>query len=193
MAGQRRRDPSVDLAAFGARLLRFDPGALIRLREGRAWGRLPWDVLVSVSHASTGDRVVAAASGESRDADWRGALPPGSGRVVETIPASVIWDAARAAAATWREINSRPQTVGERAIRDALLDHAVITGTSDADGTEFVVPQRLVQAIVRVGLLRSDDAADVDVLIAGVWTGLRTASGEAWYRKPSGLSIRPLN
>ncbi|WP_117208504.1 hypothetical protein [Allorhizocola rhizosphaerae] len=178
-----------DIASFTERLLRFDPGALVRLRDGRAWGRLPWEVLVSVEYECAGDVVVSAASGEKRDADWHWPLPPiGKARVVEVLPASQIVDLASAAARTLREA-SAGRRVGERAIRDALLDHPVITGTSDVDGTQFVVPQRIVQGIVR---MRLNWPGGVDVLVAGPWTGLRTRIGEAWHRAPAGLTVRPL-
>ncbi len=178
-----------ELAAFKQRLLRFDPGALVRLRDGRAWGRLPWDVLVSVDHECAGDVVVSAASGEKRDADWHWQLPPlGSARVVEVLPAAQIVELASAAERALREA-SVSLSVGQRAIRDALLDHAVITGTSDVDGTQFVVPQRIVQGIVRMRLIWP---GGVEVLVAGPWTGLRTRIGEAWYRASSGLTVRPL-
>ncbi len=182
-----------DLSSFKERLLRFDPGALIRLREGWAWGRLPWDVLVSVPFACEGDAVVSAATGAARDADWHWPLPPvGSARVVEIVPASHVVEAASAAERTLREVSAgglRGRAVGQRAIRDALLDHPVITGTSDLDGTHFLVPQRIVQGLVRMRLIWP---GGVEVLVAGPWTGLRTGNGEAWHRASSGLSVRPL-
>lgn len=184
----------LSLRLFAARLARFDPAALVRLRDGWAWGRLPWNVLVRVEQETTGDYVIAATSLERRpDTDWRTALPPaGKERVVEAIPASVIRDAAQAAAQTLREVSSgglRGRAVGQRVIRDALLDHVVISGHSDADGSEFAVSQRLVQAMVRMGLVEGDN---VDVLVAGPWTGLGSALGSAWHRTSSPLTVRPL-
>lgn len=185
-----------DLAAFAARLLRFDPGALIRLRDGQAWARLPWDVLVCVPVETSGPRVVdsviSAADGKPRDAQWRGALPAQTARTVEILPAAAVRDAAEAAANTLREVSLtglRGRSVGQRAVRDALLDHPVITGTSDEDGTAFVVPQRIVQAIVRMELLSGDN---VGVLVSGPWTGLGTRLGSAWHRASQELTVRPL-
>ena len=184
-----------ELGRFAARLAHFDPTALIRLKDGWAWGRLPWDVVVGIRHeaADEHDHVINATSLEKRpDTEWRIALPPGKERVVEVIPAVVIKSAAAAAAQTLREVASgglQARAVGQRAIRDALLDHVVISGRSDADGSEFEVSQRLVQAIVRMRLLEGDN---VGVLVAGPWTGLGTALGSAWHRTSSPLMVRPL-
>jgi hypothetical protein len=64
----------------------------------------------------------------------------------------------------------------------------VVSGTSDVDGAPFAVPQRLVQALVRMGFL---GAAEVTVVTAGPWTGLAGSYGTAWFRTPS-LSVRPI-
>jgi hypothetical protein len=189
-----------DLRLFAARLARFDPSALIRLTPRGAWASLPWGVLVQL-HATPeengGDRVVYAVSLlDAPAAAWRGALPPPGSKVVERVPVALIKSAAAAAAETLREVSSsgvRGRAVGPRVIRDVLLDHNVITGTSDADGTAFAVSQRLVQAIVRMGLLEGDPQGDnVDVLVAGHWTGLGTSRGSVWHRASSPLKVRPL-
>lgn len=181
------------LSLFAARLARFDPAAPIRLRDGWAWGRLPWDVLVRIACDATGDHVIDAASLEKRpDSDWRLTLPPAVHRVVEVIPAAAVTSAAAAAAQTLRDIASgglRGRAVGQRAVRDALLDHVAVTGRSDDDGSEFAVSQRLVQAVVRMRLLAGDN---VDVLVAGPWTGLGTSLGSVWHRASSPLIVRPL-
>jgi len=182
------------LILFAARLSRFDPAAPIRLKDGWAWGRLPWDVLVRIAVDASGDHVIDARSLEKRpDSDWRTTLPTFSHeRAVEVVPAAVIRRAADAAAQTLREVVSgglQGRAVGQRAVRDALLDHVVITGRSDDDGSEFAVSQRLVQAIVRMGLMEGEN---VDVLVAGPWTGLGTSLGSAWHRPSSPLTVRPL-
>ncbi|HZM81394.1 MAG TPA: hypothetical protein VFC19_37180 [Candidatus Limnocylindrales bacterium] len=183
------------LSLFAARLARFDPAALIRLKDGWAWGRLPWDVLVriAIDDPAASDHVIDATTLEKRpDADWRVALPPPHEKTVEVVPAAVVRSAAEAAARTLRDIAGgglRGRAVGQRVVRDALLDHVVITGRSDDDGSEFAVSQRLVQAIVRMRLLPADN---VEVLVAGPWTGLGTSLGSAWYRASSPLTVRPL-
>jgi hypothetical protein len=178
----------VDLAQFAHRLQRFDAGALIRLRDALGWGQLPWGVLVAVplSVPVQGDRVLAAKDGSQRDAQWRGSLPPAGAATVEIIPASSVLSAAAAAARTLRELAGR---AGERAVRDALLDHEVIKGESDVDGTPFVVSQRLVQAVVRMGFCA---AGPVEIKVTGPWTGLVTPLGQAWYRQQSQLTVRPI-
>ncbi len=178
----------VNLAQFARRLLRFDAGALIRLRGDRAWGQLPWSVLVSVELPTpvAGDRVVAAMDGTPRDAQWRVGLPPATASTVEVLPLSPVLSAAKAAANTLKELSGR---AGERAIRDALLDHEVITGASDVDGTPFAVSQRLVQAMVRMGFARS---GPIEIRVTGPWTALASPLGQAWHRQQSQLTVRPI-
>lgn len=178
---------AADLDTFAERLLRFDRAALIRLRHGWAWGYLPWEVLVAVPFpAATGDTVLSALDRQPRDAQWRVALPPSTFRSVEVLPASVIPDTAVAAARTLKEMTGR---AGERAIRDALLDHQVVVGQSDVDGTPFVVTQRLIQAMYRMNLTAGES---VEVRLAGPWTGLATSLGQAWWRPRSQLTVRPI-
>jgi hypothetical protein len=182
---------SADLDAFAQRLLRFDPGALIRLRNGWAWGRLPWEVLVAVPMPdATGDSVVSALDRQPRDAQWRVGLPPPTFRAVEVLPASFVPETAAAAARTLQEMTGR---AGERAIRDALLDHQVVVGHSDVDGTPFAVTQRLVQAMFRMNFVsREAGGESVEVRLAGPWTGLATSMGQAWWRPRSALTVRPI-
>jgi hypothetical protein len=178
---------AADLDAFAERLLRFDRAALIRLRQGWAWGRLPWEVLVAVPFPqATGDTVLSALDRRPHDAEWRVALPPPTFRAVEVLPAQFIPGAAAAAARTLKELSGR---AGERAIRDALLDHQVVVGESDVDGTPFVVTQRLVQAMYRMNLTGDES---VEVRLAGPWTGLATSLGQAWWRPKSDLTVRPI-
>ncbi|WP_020520933.1 hypothetical protein [Catelliglobosispora koreensis] len=174
-----------DLAVFRAQLLRFDPAALVRVQDGLAWAKLPWDVFVGVA-CDAPEGVISAVDGSAADGQWRGALPPVSAPAVESIPASALKSAAAAAAKTLREMTGR---AGERAIRDALLDHIVVRGESDVDGTPFAVPQRLVQAMVRMDLLGS---AAVTVRVSGPWTGLTSELGLAFYRLGNPLSVRPI-
>jgi len=213
---------------FLAQLARFDPGALVRLRPagpGRVavWGVLPWGVLVTrtTEGFTPADRTVAVADllagvdkPNPRDSEWRWALPPAAAVSVEILPAQVVRDVARAAAETLREasttgVDGKP--VGSRRLRDALLDHVAITVTVDEAesawrGRVVEIPQRVVQAVTRMGLLDAADARSagrdtgatgdkprdvVEVLVAGPWIGLAAAGGTAWYR-PSAPSLRPL-
>ncbi|NUR71104.1 MAG: hypothetical protein HOU81_09805 [Hamadaea sp.] len=207
---------------FLARLARFDPQALVRVRPAgpnqvALWGRLPWGVLVTrtAEGFTSADRTFAVADllagaehPRTRDSEWRWALPSAAAKSVELLPAQVVRDIARAAAETLRQASTGGvggQAVGSRRLRDALLDHVAITVTVDAadwSGRPIEVPQRLVQAVTRMGLLDTEDvdlaardatvtADAVDVVVSGPWIGLSAPGGIAWYR-PSAPTLRPL-
>ena len=207
-----------DAGAFLARLLRLDEGALVRLRPAGAglvalWARLPWGVLVSrtvVAAVATDATVRAAdllagladaASLPSRqDSAWRWPLPPGRARVVERLPSAEVRRVALAAAGTVRTaaasgVAGRP--VGSRALRDALLDHVPIV--VNAEGRRIEVPQRLVQAVVRMGFLGPEPSQGepsqgeaVRVSVDGPWVGLVADFGTAWYLpRNAALRLQP--
>jgi hypothetical protein len=228
-----------DAGAFLARLTRLDASAPVRLRRvtgqtgagGRAgrtalWAPLPWQALVTrtvrgdgpdEATVSAADLLSALSVGDDRlpprrDADWRWALPTSQGQVVETVGAAELVDIARAAAGTLRTA-ATARRVGERMVRDALLDHVAIVVTAAAPGAvagsgaggapasgaavpgRVEVPQRLVQAVVRMGFLGTGKgAADepVQVRIAGRWVGLAAPYGTAWLQKVNQFSIRPI-
>ncbi|GGS04306.1 hypothetical protein GCM10010169_56300 [Micromonospora fulviviridis] len=205
-------DGVADAGAFLARLVRLDPAVLVRLRPvpgaGRTalWARLPWDVLVvrTVPGTAPGDATVAAAEllaelsagGDAlpprRDAGWRWPLPPVASRAVEALPGAEVRRIAAAAAGTLREASTHGvagRAVGQRALRDALLDHvAVVVTPDDAPDAPVEVPQRLVQGLVRMGFL---GAGDVQVRTAGRWVGLVGPYGAAWSRKVADLAVTP--
>ncbi|MDQ7909591.1 hypothetical protein RB614_34230 [Phytohabitans sp. ZYX-F-186] len=210
-----------DAGAFLVRLTRLDPGAVVRLKGGEGghvalWARLPWGVLVTRTVEGTGpdDATVSAADllavlgdgadtlPERRDQHWRWPLPPAGARVVETVPADDIRRIAAAAAGTLRRastegVGGRP--VGQRALRDALLDHVAILVTHGESRVE--VPQRLIQAVVRMGFLgRSAQAVgevvpvpvgEVRVQAIGRWVGLAAPYGLAWLLPVSQFAVRP--
>jgi hypothetical protein len=204
-----------DAGAFLARLTRLDPGAPVRLRPAgprtALWARLPWDVLVTreVAGPGPGDVTVSAAEllavlgrgGDElparRDADWRWPLPPSGGTVVETVAATELVRVAGAAAGTLREVTAGGlggRAVGQRAVRDALLDHVALVVTP-AGGAPVEVTQRLVQAVLRMGFLGS---ADVDgpetrVCVAGRWVGLSALYGVAWRQSVKELTVMPIS
>ncbi len=191
---------------FLTRLLRFDPGALVRQHPpGQWWGALPWGVLATVPGTPVDtDRTISArdlqegvARPQNRDSDWRFGLPPATAEPVEVLPLSVVRRMAQSAAETLREalesgVDGR--AVGTRRLRDALLDHVAITVTVDRPESRYFgrvvqIPQRLVQALTRMGFA-GDDGHDIDVLLAGPWVGLATPAGAVWYRL-SGPTLRP--
>lgn len=217
-----------DAGVFLSRLLRLDPRAVVRIRPleptGRAemWAMLPFGVLVvrtvgaevddditveaagllqTLSPTVTQDR--SATAPQRRDQAWQWPLPPAGGRVVETLPATEIARVAAAASETLRTAAERGvggRAVGERVVRDALLDHVAIVVTG-ADGERIDVSQRLVQAVVRMGFLgqpsripSDSDATKGEVLVtvrvSGQWTGLAASYGSAWFRPISELRFR---
>jgi hypothetical protein len=210
-----------DAGAFLSRLTRLDPAALVRLRpaapdpsggpRAALWARLPWDVLVTrtVRGEVPADATVGAADllrqlgsdptilPARRDHDWRWPVPPDAGRVVETVAATELRAVATAAASTLREAAASGvggRTVGERAVRDALLDHVAIVVTHGG-GERVEVTQRLVQAVVRMGFLgpphTSSGEAVAQVRLVGRWVGIAAPYGTAWSRSAGQLAIRP--
>lgn len=223
------------LAQFVSRVLRLDPTAVVRLRPepdgpGSAWAMLPFRVLVArrLSQPLPADVTVRAADLATaltdgavgdlvrRDEAWRWPVPTSAGRTVEHIPVAEVRRLAAAAARTLRQaltegVNGR--AVGERVLRDALLDHVAIVVTGD-DGERIEIPQRMVQALVRTGLLDATPAtagvgaqsvmADtvgtvvsastesidaVAVRRTMTWIGLSSRYGSAWYRPISPLRM----
>jgi hypothetical protein len=210
-----------DGGAFLARLTRLDPAALVRLRSHRRhrtalWARLPWAALVcrTVPGPGPGDATVSArallselASGGDRlptrrDADWRWPLPPDDGgRVIERIPADELRRLADAAAGALRSASTHGvagRAVGQRALRDALLDHVAIEITDVRGGPDprVEVSQRLVQAVTRMGFLGPagtppDEA--IQVRLAARWVGLAGPFGSAWLPRGNQLMIRTVS
>lgn len=210
-----------DAGAFLARLVRLDRSALVRVRSspGRVglWARLPWTVLVTrtVAGAGPGDATVAAtdllaelgrgggALPRRRDADWRWPLPPSAGEVVETLAGAELRNIATAAAGALRSAEAGGvggRAVGQRAVRDALLDHVAVVVTVPGGG-RIEVSQRLVQAVVRMGFLGTEEAGGpvgkpaagpdrVQVRVAGRWIGLCAPFGTAWSLIVNHLALK---
>jgi hypothetical protein len=203
-----------DAGAFLARLTRLDPAAPVRLRSTRSrtalWARLPWDVLVTreVAGEGPGDATVSAAEllgalarGDDelpprRDALWRWPLPTSGGRTVESVSGAELARLATAAAGTLREVTAgglAGRAVGQRAVRDALLDHVALVVTP-AGGEPVEVPQRLIQAVSRMGFLgKADvDSAHARVCVSGRWVGISAPYGVAWLQSVKKLTVIPI-
>jgi hypothetical protein len=203
-----------EVAPLLGRLVRLDPAALVRLRSvdpgmvdvgaaGRGlialWGRVPWGVLATrtVPGAVGSDTTVAAGAllrslteGDgslppARDRDWHWALPPGAGTTVEVLPAGEVHRLGVAAAETLAAARGR---VGERMLRDALLDHVPIVVT--AGNREIEIRQGLVQALLRMAFINTDGEGEVTVRITGGWVGLGAEYGSVWVQSFPSLTIR---
>ena len=203
-----------DAGAFLARLTRLDPAAPVRLRSTRSrtalWARLPWEVLVTreVAGVGPGDATVSAAellavlahAGEElparRDALWQWPLPASSGEAVESVAGAELARLASAAAGTLREVTTgglAGRAVGQRAVRDALLDHVALVVTPAA-GAPVDVPQRLIQAVSRMGFLGKPDVdtGDSRVRVSGRWVGISAPYGVAWLQNVKKLTVIPI-
>ncbi|WP_326552191.1 hypothetical protein [Micromonospora sp. NBC_01813] len=215
-AGHHGLDGLADAGAFLARLTRLDSAAVVRLRStdsGRTelWARLPWSVLVqrTVAGPGPGDVTVSAAellgclgTGDSgmpagRDGTWRWALPPGPGRAVESVPVDDLRRVAVAAAGTLRAAETQGvggRAVGQRALRDALLDHvAIVVTAEDGPVRRIEVRQAMVQAVVRMGFLgNASGSAVVRVRIVGSWVALDAPFGVAWIQRVNNLALSPM-
>ncbi|GAB3650547.1 hypothetical protein [Glycomyces tarimensis] len=177
MAGLDRDD-----AAFTSRVARLDADALVRVLDGRLWATLPIGVLAVRDLAGAlqngvyraGD--LGAGRAEPRpEADWRGRLPQGRWEPIETVPAAEIAALDRQAADALRQ--RRGQGIGDRRLRDALLDHVALR--IEHDGAEHPVEFRLVVALMRMGFLGDDP---VRVVRAGRRLGLAATYGAVWER-----------
>ncbi|GGK38300.1 hypothetical protein GCM10010124_33930 [Pilimelia terevasa] len=136
------------------------------------------------------------------DTRWRWPLPTAAAVVLERVPAAALAATAEAAAAALREARDRG-TAGERVLRDALLDHVTITvdaphtpGKPDdfrsPPGEPVAVPQRLIQAVVRMGFLGALNGIaerSVDVCVSGTWVGLAAPYGTAWLPRSGGFTL----
>jgi hypothetical protein len=204
-----------DAGAFLARLTRLDPAAVVRLRatgqRTALWARLPWNVLVTREVAGSGDVAdatvsaaelldVLARGGDAlparRDEQWRWPLPPAAAEPVESIAGAEITRLASAAAGTLRAVAAgglAGRAVGQRAVRDALLDHVALVVTPAAGG-RVEVPQRLVQAVSRMGFLgpADGDGPDTRVYVAGPWVALSAPYGVAWLQQVKELTVMPI-
>jgi hypothetical protein len=214
-----------DAGAFLVRLTRLDRGAVVRLRPvgdaTEVWAMLPFEVLatrrlpwrvpsdVTVSAADLLEAIEAeptrTASGHlaglhRRDTEWRWALPPGRGNEIERIPAVELIRVAAAASRTLRQAVAEGvggRAVGERILRDALLDHVAIT-VDGTGGERIDVPVRVVQGVVRMGFLGPVASGSkvtvgnsyITVRLAMGWIGVDASYGSVWYRPSYPLRFR---
>jgi hypothetical protein len=132
-----------------------------------------------------------------RDHLWRWPLPPPRPKWVETVSTAELSRLAMAAAGTLREVTAAGlsgRAVGQRAVRDALLDHVAMVVTP-ADGGRVEVSQRLIQAVFRMGFLgpADVDGPDTRVYVAGRWVGLSAPYGVSWRQSVKKLAVFPIS
>jgi len=170
-----------DDAAFAARAARLDPDSLVLAQGGRLWAALPIGVLAVRDAGPLAEGLYRAgdlAAGEVAPrpaAEWRGRLPKQPWTTVESVPAADIADIDRKAAQALRE--RRGQGIGDRRLRDAMLDH--VTLRVEHDGRIYPVEFRLVAGLCRMGFLGEDP---VRVVKAGRRIGLAATYGTVWDR-----------
>ena len=172
-----------DDAAFAARVARLDANALVRVREGRLWAALPIGVLAVRELAGDAEEAVYRAGDLSEGrlaprpvSEWRGRLPQRPWEAVETVPAAEVAELNRRAAEALRQ--RRGQGVGDRRLRDVLLEHVALRVEHGDD--EYAVELRLIVALMRMGFLGD---GPVRVLRAGRRIGLAGAYGGVWDRE----------
>ncbi|MBA3488753.1 MAG: hypothetical protein H0T78_04270 [Longispora sp.] len=184
---------SRDLGAFCARIIRFDPAILVRVDVEAVWAILPFDVLATRPLRAGREGFIAPGAYRAaevleylseggplprdRSADWRGGPPPLTmGRVLERLPARELRGIADAAVETLRQ---SPPSLGERRVRDVLLDHVAVTVVAEGEGV-VNIPLRLVLGLTRMGFLGNDP---VTVSRSGGWTGLVAEYGAVWHKR----------
>lgn len=187
-----------DTGAFLARVVRLDPGALVRLRPaGEAavglWAWLPIDVLatrvirgsclhdVTVSARDLLAAVTAARDhGDAglpmpagRDRDWRGPLPAAShGGELDEVPAEVVRQLVRAGEEAFRTAEGE-----QRSVSEALLEHESLRVS--AGEVTVAVPLRMLLGLARMGFLGDEP---VRVGRTGGWIWAAGSFGAAYRR-----------
>jgi hypothetical protein len=131
-----------------------------------------------------------------RDDQWRWPLPPPVSRAVESVASAELSRLAAAAAGTLREAASAGvggRAVGQRALREALLDHVALVVTPP-EGRPVEVSQRLVQAVFRMGFLGPSgvDESSSRVCVAPQWVGISAPFGVAWRQSVNTLAVSPM-
>lgn len=181
-----------DVRTFLARVCRLDPEALVRIRPaggpGRVelWTVLPFRVLatraargdlnedVTVRAAQLVDSMPDGGTPARMDLHWRGSLPGDVGVELEQIPAAECRRIGVAAGEALRQ--RRGGEVGDRRLRDALLDHVALRVATE-DGTEHEVRFRLIVGLLRMGFATR---GMVSVRSSGGRLGLAGVDGAVW-------------
>jgi hypothetical protein len=200
------RQQLTEVAPLLRRVVALDASSLARLRRSgerlSALVRLPFGVLAARTINEPGpgfdvtmraDELLAWLDGErtdppeSRDADWRGSVPPVEGwRRVDVVPDSQIRPLVRSGALTLKEAAEREGVPGaspRAEVADALLDSVVLTVRSDTDSARITL--RTVSAVTRLGFLPRDSHVAIDV--AGRWIRVAAAYGSVFAESEAPL------
>ncbi|GAA4900224.1 hypothetical protein LX16_0615 [Stackebrandtia albiflava] len=185
-----------DLRTFLARLRRLDPAALVRIRpepDGgvRLWTVLPFHVLatrampgrtpgdVTVRAADLWDGLTSDTVPTRYDGQWRGMLPDPAAPVIEELTAAECQRIGRQAAESLDRARDRARregrAVGERRLRDTLLDHTAFTVATGSE--RHTVRLRLVIGLLRMGFAPEGPVA---VRRSGDRIGLEGVHGAVW-------------
>ncbi|MFC4336760.1 hypothetical protein [Salininema proteolyticum] len=186
-----------DLLLYAGRLARLDAKSLVRVEPGAVWSILPIQLLARRRMNTSclpgiyqaGDFSEGIPAGPRADLRWLQRLPK-EADVLEEVPARTLAEVDRAAGAALRE--RRGQGVGDRRLRDVMLDHVVIT--VDTGGRRYEVRQRLVTGLMRMGFLGPAAEGTVQVVgesPTGRRLGLRAPYGEVWELDRS-LTLTPV-
>jgi hypothetical protein len=200
-----------DLGAFTARVVRLDPGAVVRLRagEGRvvAWAATPFDVLatravrgelrppdltVSANELLAALAVVRDAHvepGRPVDSSWRSELPTTEGwRTVEEVPASEVEALAEQGIALAREHGVQHGDHQATTPPAGLLDQTVLTATGE--GMRVQVPLRCLFALSGMGFIGGGARHDrVRISANDSWLRLDARFGAVVRRRRSLLPL----
>jgi len=193
-------------------MVALDPAMLVRIRRTgdrlTALVQTPFAVLAARSirleaEASRLDVTLSAAQAlawlddgaeapSSRDADWRGAMPPETGwQRIDQVPDDVVRSLVRAGALTLKEAAARegvPDATPRAEVADVLLDSVVLTVSQDDGVATAEVTLRVLSALTRLGFMPRDSHVSVDR--AGRWVRVAAAYGTVYAEAaPSGLTM----
>ena len=209
------RDLLAELAPVLRRGVDLDPNTLARLRVNDATAavlaRLPFGVLVArtIAIPDTGAQIDSTVRAgellawldgsrtdvpESRDADWRGSVPPTTGwRRLESVPDSAVRDVVRTGALALKDAAAREGVPGAQPraeVADALLDSVVLTVSADDDPAATAqLTLRTLSALTRMGFVARGSQVHVDR--SGRWLRVAAAYGTV-YAETAGLTMSPM-
>jgi hypothetical protein len=195
-----------DLANFVGRAVRLSSSSIVRLRPGAegtvgVWASTRFDVIVARSVRGSlrpADTTVRARElltalavlqtdvvhpGQAIDAEWRSALPPGTGFVhVDDVPAAVVTELVDQGVAVAQE---HPGPTGGPS--SELLDQRVLTVRGG--GQDVAVPLRCLFALSGMGFVGEGQDEPVRVRVTRGWLRLDARYGSVLRRRHPQLPL----